>query len=101
MDLIILIVVLVLVIYFFRRFESFIYIVGIIDLTLRVLNLIDNNINWPQVNTFINEYLPKSILDIINNHATGVVNLIAVWFYIACLGIFIYYTVKKLLLKRK
>lgn len=100
MDLVILIIILVLVICFFREFKSFIYIVNIIDLTLRLLNLIDANINWPVVNNFIEKYLPSSILAIINNNSTGVINAIAIWAYIICLGIFIYYVFKTFLRKK-
>lgn len=100
MDLVILIIILVLVICLFKKFSSFIYIVGIVDLVLRTLSLIDANINWPVVNNFIEKYLPSSILAIINNNTTGVINTLAIWAYIICLGIFIYYVFRTFLKKR-
>ena len=100
MDLIIFIVVIVLVICFFRKFSSFIYIIGIIDLILRILTLIHLNINWPSVNRFIEEYIPSSVLAIINNNTTGIVNTLAIWAYIICLGIFIFYVFRTFLKKK-
>lgn len=97
MDLVILLIILVFVACFYRKFKSFIYVVGIIDLALRVLNLIDLNIAWPTINNFIDKYIPGSILDIINNNSTGFINTIAIWAYIVCLGVFIYYSFRTFL----
>ncbi len=100
MDLVVFLVIVILVVCFFRKFSSFIYIIGIIDLVLRVLTLIDANINWPSVNGFIKTYIPNSILAIINNNTTGIINVIAIWAYIVCLGIFIYYVFRTFLKKK-
>lgn len=100
MDLIIFIIILVLVVCFFRKFSSFIYIVGITDLVLRLLTLIHLNINWPSVNSFIETYIPNSVLAIINNNTTGIINTIAIWAYIICLGIFIFYVFRTFLKKK-
>lgn len=100
MDLIIFIIILVLVVCFFRKFSSFIYIVGIIDLVLRLLTLIHLNINWPSVNSFIENYIPNSVLAIINNNTAGIINTIAIWAYIICLGIFIFYVFRTFLKKK-
>ena len=100
MDLVILIIILVAVIFLFKSFRSFIYIVGIVDLALRVLSLVDANINWPVVNGFIQTYLPDSILAVINNNLTGIINSLAIWAYIICLGIFTYYIIR-IFLKHK
>lgn len=100
MDLIVFIIIVVLVVCFFRKFSSFVYIIGIIDLILRILTLIDMNINWPSVNAFIESYIPNSILAIINNNSTGIINSIAIWVYIICLGIFVYYVFRTFLKKK-
>ena len=101
MDLLIFIIIVVLVVCFFRKFSSFIYIVGIIDLILRILTLIDSNINWPTVNAFIEKYIPGSILTIITNNTTGIISTLAIWAYIVCLGIFVYYIFRIFLKKRR
>lgn len=100
MDLIIFAIIVILVVCFFRKFSSFIYIVGIIDLVLRTLTLIDANINWPSANTFIEKYIPNSIEAIITNNTTGIITDIAIWAYIVCMGIFIYYVFRTFLKKR-
>ncbi|MEG2311303.1 MAG: hypothetical protein RSB72_01235, partial [Bacilli bacterium] len=99
MDLIILIVVIIVAACLFKTFKKFIYIIGIIDTILRLLNLINLNINWPVVNDFINQFLPVSILAIINNNLTGIINVIAIWLYIICLSFFVYYIIRVFLKK--
>ena len=100
MDLIIFLIVLVFVFFFYGKFKSFIYAIGIIDLVLRLLNMIDMNIDWPSVNKFIEKYIPDSIVAIIDNNCNGIINTLAIWAYMICIGIFIYY-VFNTFLKRK
>ena len=61
-DLIVLIVLIVVVIMFFKRFSSFVFFIAIVDIFLRILTFIKNNIPLPDVSALINKYIPDSIL---------------------------------------
>lgn len=101
MEVIILIILLALVIIVFRKFSSFVYGVAIIDIALRILEFIKYNINIKEVMTFINKYCPSSVLSVINKNTSGTINDILAWAYVAIMSIFLFYTIKTFIKKKK
>lgn len=102
-DLIILIVLIVVVIMFFKKFSSFVFFMAIIDIFLRILTFIKNNIGLPDVSALIDKYLPENIFDIINKY-TGTIpllNAILRWAFVIIMIIFLSYIVKIFLNKKK
>ena len=75
-DVVLLIVLMVVVIMFFKRFSSFVFFMAIVDILLRILTFIKNNIGLPDVSSLIGKYVPASIPAIIDKYATGIVNTI-------------------------
>ena len=63
-DLIVLIVLILLVIMFFKRFSSFVFFVAIVDIFLRILTFIKNNMGLKDVSAIIGKYIPESIISI-------------------------------------
>lgn len=102
-DLIILIVAIILVIMFFKRFSSFVFFIAIVDIFLRILSFIKNNIGLPDVAALIGKYLPENIIAIINKYTGGIplLNTILEWAFIIIMIIFLSYIIKIFLKKKK
>mgnify|MGYP007135220305 FL=1 len=99
-DLVVLIVLLVFVIIYSKRFQTYMFGFGMIDILFRILNLINGFIPIKEIKTFINTYIPASIPSVINHYATGIFNTVLNWIYIIIMAIFLFYVVK-IFLKRK
>lgn len=100
-DLVILIALVVIVIMFFKRFSSFVFFMAIIDIFLRILTFIKNNIGLPDVSALIGKYLPESIFGIINKYSTGTINLLFKWAFVIIMIIFLSYIIKIFINKKK
>ena len=101
MDLIIIILLIILTIIFFRKFSNVVYIICIVDIFLRILNRIDQLINVKEFSNLINKYFHNSILDIINNYSSGIINTILVWCLLIIYIVFLLYITKTFFKKKK
>ena len=102
-DLIVLIVLLILVVMFFKRFSSFVFFMAIVDIFLRILTFIKNNIGLGDVRNIIGKYLPESVFDIINKYTYSIptLNIVLKWAFVVIMGIFLFYITKIFLKKKK
>lgn len=100
-DAIIITVLLALVLMFFRRFSSFVFSVAIIDIFLRILTFIKNNIGLPDVSALINKYIPENIIAIIDKYTNGIVQTILEWAFIFIMITFLVYIIKIFVSKKK
>ena len=102
-DLLVLIVALILVLMFFKRFSSFVFFMAIVDIFLRILAFIKHNIGLEDVATIIGKYLPESIFDIIDKYTSSMdlVNTILKWCFVGIMTIFLSYIIKIFLKKKK
>lgn len=94
MDLVVLLVLMGLVIFFFKRFSSFIYFIGFIDILLRIMDFIKGELLRREIYTFIDKYVPKSIPTIIGNYSSGLLYTILLWLYVAAMIAFEFYIIK-------
>ena len=103
MDLAILIVLMAVVIFFFKRFDSFIYFIAVVDIFLRILTFIKIHVPVPELKALIGRYFPESIPaivnkamspNIINKYTSGIVNTIFIWVYAIIFMIFLFYTAR-------
>lgn len=99
-DLVILLILLGLVVFFFRRFSSFVYAVAIIDIFLRLLTFLKYN-TVPEVKALIGKYLPESIGNIIARYTNGWLYTICIWTYVIIMMIFLGYIINYFIHKRK
>ena len=102
-DLIVLIILLIVVIMFFKRFSSFVFFMAIVDIFLRILTFIKNNIGLRDVASVIGKYLPESMIDIIEKY-TGSIPILCIilkWCFVGIMAIFLGYIVKIFLHKKK
>lgn len=100
-DLIVVIILLLIVIFCFRRFSSFVYSFAIIDIFLRILNFIENNVPVKELKNLISKYFPNSIEALICNYTSGIVETILLWGYVILYTIFLGYVVKTFIHKKK
>lgn len=100
MDAIIFVILLVVVICFFRSLYNTVFFVAIVDIFLRILTFLKYN-TFQEIKSFIGRYFPENIPDIISKYAKGDLYLILVWVYVILMAIFLYYIVKYFIKKRK
>ena len=100
-DLIVLIVLMVVVITTYKKFYSFVFFMAIVDILLRILTFIKNNIGLKDVSNLIGKYIPSSIFGIINKYTHGSVNIILKWAFVVIICFFLYYIIKIFIKKRK
>ena len=102
-DLIILALVILIVVMFFKRFSSFVFLMAIIEISLRILAYIKYNIGLKDVAALIGKYFPESILNIIDKYTGnwGVFNDIFRWCFVFIMMIFLSYIIKIFLNKKK
>lgn len=100
LDLVVLVVLLVFVIIYSKRFQTYIFGFGVIDILFRILNIINGFIPFKEVRKIIKTYTPPSVPDVINKYTNGVFNTVLIWVYVVIMAIFLFYVVK-IFLKRK
>ena len=102
-DLIILIILLILVLMFFKRFSSFVFFMAIVDIFLRILAFIKNNIGLDDVAHVIGKYLPESVFEIINKYTGSIPILCTIlkWAFVVIMCFFLSYIIKIFIKKKK
>ena len=100
MDAVIFIILLVIVICFFRSLYNTVYFVAIVDIFLRILTFIKYN-TFQEVKVFLAKYFPENIPAIIGKYAKDDLYLFLVWIYVIIMAIFLYYTARYFIKKRK
>ena len=100
-DLVVLLVLIVIVIIYSKRFQTYIFGFGMIDILFRILNIINGFIPIKEVRTFINTYIPESVPGVINVYTKGVFNTVLIWAYVVIMAVFLYYVIRKFLKRKK
>lgn len=100
-DLIVLIILILVVVMFFKRFSSFVFFMAIIDIFLRIMTFIKNNIGISDISNIIGKYLPESIIHIIHKYTNGIVSTVLDWCFVVIMIIFLSYIIKIFLKKKK
>ena len=100
-DLIVFILLVVVVIAFYRNFPSFIYLVVGIDILYRLLHFISNNLKVPELSTLIDKYVPTDVVGLVSNYigTEGFFYTLLIWIVFAIYCIFLFYTVRILVKK--
>ena len=100
MDAIIFILLLIVVIFFFRNFSNTVFFIAIFDIFLRILTFIRDN-TFQEIKTFVKQYFPESIPDIIGKYSEGNLYKILIWVYVIFMCVFLYYIIRIFIKKRK
>ncbi len=100
-DLVILIILAVVVIVYFKRFSSFVYFLAIVDILLRILTFIKNNIPLNDVASLIDKYIPESVLSILSHYTSGVLYTVLAWAFLIMMIFFESYIIKFFIKKKR
>lgn len=101
MDLIVIILLIVLTIIFFRRFSNVVYVICIIDIFLRIINRLDMLLGIPEFSNLVNKYFHNSILDIIDSYSSGIIYTILSWILLGIYVVFLFYVIQTFFRKKK
>lgn len=101
-DLIVFVILIILVIYFFRRFSSFVYLVCAVDILFRLLHFLGDNLKLEDVNALIDKYIPTDVIGMISNYfgTNGILYTIILWAMFILYCILLFYIVR-ILFRRK
>lgn len=101
MDLIILVVMIGLVIFFYKKFRNVIYFLGIVEIFFRIIHVVGDMLGFEALNGSINKFVPESILSIFAKYSSGLLYTIIVWIFVILFCIFEYYLIKGFFKKGK
>ena len=96
MDLAVLLILIIIVVLVLKDVKWVTYLIGIVEIFLRLIHYIGDNLKIASLNNFINEYFPTSIFTIIGKYSSGVVYDILSWVLVLFLIWFLIYLVKYL-----
>jgi len=99
-DAVLLIILIVAGVCFFRKLDSSVYYVSALDIFFRILTFIKDNLGVSEISSFIGKYFPESIPGIIYKYTDGIVSTILMWVYVLMFIVFLFYTVRILWKKR-
>ena len=85
MDLIIILILIAVIVFFFRDFKHTAYFFGIVEIFFRLLHFIADHIHIPELSKFINQYIPSSLFTMLGKYANGLLYEILMW------GLFAYF----------
>ena len=100
-DSLVLIILLIVVVFVFKRFSSFVYSVAIIDIFLRIVTFIRDNVPVPELKALLVKYFPESIPNILGRYTSGIIFSLLMWIYVFFYICFLVYITKYFIKKRK
>lgn len=102
-DLIIFLVLLILVLIFYKRRKlmGVVFYVAIFDLVLRILTFLRNNIPNKNISNMISRYIPSGVLDMIYKYTQEPLSKIFAWIFIVVMSAFLYFIIKIFIKKKK
>ncbi len=101
MDFIVLItVILGLIVLVFKKPESFVVYIAVVDIFFRILRFLANNISIDDFQNFIYNNFPSDIFAIVHSYTSGIFTTVLMWTLVILYIWFEVYIIK-LLLKKK
>ena len=102
-DLVVLIILFIVVIMFFKRFSSFVFFIAILEITLRLLTFLKNNLGLNDVKNLISKYLPENMFALINKYTEDgtLFNSLLKWGFVIIMICFLVYIIRIFINKKK
>ena len=100
LDAVIVVALVIFAVCWFRRFSKLVYAFAIIDLFLRLLDFVANNIGIKGFAKWVNRYFPDSIPAIIGKYSNGILYTILLWVYIVLMIFFLGYSIRAFIRKK-
>lgn len=101
MDLIVILLLIVLTLIFFRRFSNVVYVICIIDIFLRIIARLDLMLGVPEFSDLVNTYFHDSMLHIIEHYSSGIIYVILSWILLGIYVVFLFYVIRTFFRKKK
>lgn len=92
--LVIILVILAVIVMIFKKFSSFVYYVCLVDIFLRILDFLANNIPINFIGKFINAYFPNSVFHIVDMYTSGIFTTVLIWILVLLYGILDFYLIR-------
>lgn len=101
-NLIVFIIIVLIIVFLFRRFSSFVYAVCALDILYRLLHFIANNVHVKELSNIINKYIPESVVSMISKYTGtgGLLYTLVLWFMFIMYAFLLFYIIR-ILVKRK
>lgn len=102
-DLLVIIIGLIVVVMFFKKFSSFVFFMAIVEIFLRIVTFVKSNIGLKDVSYILGKYFPENIFAIIDKYTykMDTVNTVLKWCFVFIMTIFLSYVIKIFLKKKK
>jgi hypothetical protein len=97
MDIIIFLILIIIVLIVFRDSKVIIFFIGTSDVLLRLIHFIKDQLAIRDLTTFVNKYIPSSVVGIIQNSTSGIATTLLDWLYIFIMIAFVYYLFRHML----
>lgn len=95
-DLIVLVLLILAVVFFFKRFSSFVYLIVSLDILYRLLHFLADNLKVPELSALINKYIPVNIVGLVSKYlgTTNLIYTIVIWAMFIVYCIFLFYIIR-------
>lgn len=100
-DLIVLIGFIVFVIIYSKKFQTYIFGFAVTDIFFRILEFLKNNVPISGLKGELSKYVPESIPSVIYKYTEGTISYLLVWAYVVIMIIFLYFTTKIFIKRRR
>ena len=101
MDVIILIAVIVLFVFLFKRtFSSFVYAVAVTDIFFRIVTYLKIRLTSGSLYAFLDRYIPSNIPAVIEKYTNDEFSIVLIWGYVILMIGFEFYEIRIFMKKR-
>lgn len=101
MDIIILIAVIVLFVFLFKKtFSSFVYAVAITDIFFRIVTYLKIKLTSGTLFLFLDKNIPSNIPTVIEKYTNYEFSIVLIWGYVILMIIFEFYAIRTFMRKR-
>jgi len=101
MDVIILIAVIVLFVFLFKRtFSSFVYAVAVTDIFFRIVTYLKIRLTSGSLYAFLDRYIPSNIPAVIEKYTNDEFSIVLIWGYVILMIVFEFYAIRIFMKKR-
>ena len=94
MDLIIFLILIVLVVIFFKDVKFVTYLIGILEIFFRIMHYLGDNLPFVNINPFVDNHIPASVFSIVDSYTMGIVEAILSWVLVVFFIMFLVYLIK-------
>lgn len=101
MDVIILIAVIVLFVFLFKRtFSSFVYAVAVTDIFFRIVTYLKIRLTSGSLYAFLDRYIPSNIPAVIEKYTNDEFSIVLIWGYVILMIVFEFYAIRTFMHKK-